>query len=108
MSMNQLKVVFLILMMLATGGLVLAIVSINLIASDSSSVESYEPTSAINRVRLAPNIWLIVDEQQGCQYIETSAGITPRMHSNGVHYCIPPDMELTDLNLSLHFNDFEI
>lgn len=101
MSINQYRAIFIVLMVLAVGGLILA-------ASNSSSVESYEPTSAINRVFLAPNIWLIVDEQQGCQYIETSAGITPRMHSNGVHYCIPPDMELTDLNLSLHFNDFEI
>ena len=47
-----------------------------------------DPAPAIERIYIASNVTVIMDHTTGCQYIETAVGITPRMYSNEVQYCI--------------------
>ncbi len=60
---------------------------------------------------------IVTDEITGCQYIVVNYGhsITPRMHSDGVQYCIdvpqapiPDDVSLTDAFLQEKYPNFQM
>jgi hypothetical protein len=82
--MSQLKIVFIVF------ALLLCVSTCSRLAyeGDQGVTTIPDPAPAIERVHILSDLTIIMDHTTGCQYIETSRGIEPRMNADSTQYCI--------------------